>query len=213
MMMVRRCTLGRSDYRRSQVEMYAGPRWSHVKSQRRTRRLARKSVGEGPRSRFAARENHARGLPRLCFPGVRADVPHGQENPEEDGHESALRLPKLPPTRAVRALRGGGRGRRMRLFAGQVLGDARRHLRERSHGEDPRRSSAAEAGLDVFRFRREMRRRVHAERIRDIREGAVRSGVASAPAFFINSIRHESSRPGDAARGGPCGFAGVRRIE
>ena len=52
---------------------------------------------------------------------------------------------------------------------------------------------AAEAGLDVFRFRREMRGRVHAERIRDIREGAVHSGVASAPAFFINSIRHESS--------------------
>jgi protein-disulfide isomerase len=52
---------------------------------------------------------------------------------------------------------------------------------------------AAEAGLDLFRFRREMRGHVHSERIRGIREGAVRSGVASAPAFFINSIRHESS--------------------
>ncbi len=52
---------------------------------------------------------------------------------------------------------------------------------------------AAEAGLDLFRFRREMRGRVHSERIRGIREGAVRSGVVSAPAFFINSIRHESS--------------------
>ena len=38
-----------------------------------------------------------------------------------------------------------------------------------------------------------MRAHIHSERIRDIREGAVRSGVASAPAFFINSIRHESS--------------------
>jgi len=52
---------------------------------------------------------------------------------------------------------------------------------------------AAEAGLDLLRFRREMRAHTHSERIRDIREGAVRSGVASAPAFFINSIRHESS--------------------
>ena len=52
---------------------------------------------------------------------------------------------------------------------------------------------AAEAGLDLLRFRREMRARVHTERIRDVRKGAVRSGVTSAPAFFINSIRHESS--------------------
>jgi protein-disulfide isomerase len=52
---------------------------------------------------------------------------------------------------------------------------------------------AAEAGLDLPRFRREMRAHVHAERLRGIREGGLRSGVASAPAFFINSIRHESS--------------------
>jgi protein-disulfide isomerase len=52
---------------------------------------------------------------------------------------------------------------------------------------------AAEAGLDLFRFRREMRGRVHSGRLRSIRKGAVRSGVESAPAFFINSIRHESS--------------------
>ena len=52
---------------------------------------------------------------------------------------------------------------------------------------------AADAGLDLLRFRREMRGHVHGEKIRDVREGAVRSGVESAPAFFINSIRHESS--------------------
>jgi protein-disulfide isomerase len=52
---------------------------------------------------------------------------------------------------------------------------------------------AAEAGLDLFRFRREMRAHVHSEKIRGIRDGGVRSGVAAAPAFFINSIRHESS--------------------
>jgi protein-disulfide isomerase len=52
---------------------------------------------------------------------------------------------------------------------------------------------AAEAGLDLFRFRREMRAHIHSEKIRGIRDGGVRSGVAAAPAFFINSIRHESS--------------------
>jgi protein-disulfide isomerase len=52
---------------------------------------------------------------------------------------------------------------------------------------------AAEAGLDVVRFRREMRAHVYTERVRAIREGGVRSGVAAAPAFFINSLRHESS--------------------
>lgn len=52
---------------------------------------------------------------------------------------------------------------------------------------------AAEAGLDVVRFRREMRARAHAERVQDVREGGLRSGVAGAPAFFINSVRHESS--------------------
>ncbi|HTD51743.1 MAG TPA: thioredoxin domain-containing protein [Thermoanaerobaculia bacterium] len=52
---------------------------------------------------------------------------------------------------------------------------------------------AAEAGLDLLRFRRDMSARVQAGKIRDIRDGGVRSGVAAAPAFFINSIRHESS--------------------
>jgi protein-disulfide isomerase len=52
---------------------------------------------------------------------------------------------------------------------------------------------AAEAGLDLLRFRREMRAHVNSEKIRGIRDGGVRSGVAAAPAFFINSIRHQSS--------------------
>lgn len=53
--------------------------------------------------------------------------------------------------------------------------------------------SAAEAGLDLFRFRREMRAHAHAGKLRKVRDGGVRSGVAAAPAFFINSVRHESS--------------------
>ncbi len=52
---------------------------------------------------------------------------------------------------------------------------------------------AAKTGLDLFRFRREMRARVHARKVKSTRDGGVRSGVAAAPAFFINSIRHESS--------------------
>jgi protein-disulfide isomerase len=52
---------------------------------------------------------------------------------------------------------------------------------------------ASDSGLDLLRFRREMGARVHAERVQTVREGGVRSGVATAPAFFINSIRHESS--------------------
>jgi protein-disulfide isomerase len=51
---------------------------------------------------------------------------------------------------------------------------------------------AADAGLDLFRFRREMRAHAHSRKIRTVREGGVRGGVATAPAFFINSIRHES---------------------
>jgi len=52
---------------------------------------------------------------------------------------------------------------------------------------------ASDAGLDLLRFRREMGARVHAERVQNVRNGGVRSGVSTAPAFFINSVRHESS--------------------
>ena len=52
---------------------------------------------------------------------------------------------------------------------------------------------AAAAGLDLLRFRREMSARTHAEKVRNVRQGGRRSGVAAAPAFFINSVRHESS--------------------
>ncbi len=52
---------------------------------------------------------------------------------------------------------------------------------------------AADAGLDLCRFRREMRAHVHSGKVREVRDGGIRSGVAAAPAFFINSVRHESS--------------------
>jgi protein-disulfide isomerase len=57
----------------------------------------------------------------------------------------------------------------------------------------PLSQCAAQAGLDLLRFRREMQAHIHAERVRSVREGGVRSGVETAPAFFINSVRHESS--------------------
>jgi protein-disulfide isomerase len=52
---------------------------------------------------------------------------------------------------------------------------------------------AAEAGLDLFRFRRDMHAHAHTAMLRKVRDGGVRSGVAVAPAFFINSVRYDSS--------------------
>jgi protein-disulfide isomerase len=52
---------------------------------------------------------------------------------------------------------------------------------------------AKELGLDVRRFRREMKEHVHLAKIRAGRRAGVRHGVVGAPTFFINSSRHESS--------------------
>ena len=52
---------------------------------------------------------------------------------------------------------------------------------------------ATDLGLDLPRFRREMREHAHREKIRAARKAAVRSGVTSAPTFFINAERHRSS--------------------
>jgi protein-disulfide isomerase len=52
---------------------------------------------------------------------------------------------------------------------------------------------ATDLGLNVVRFRREMREHVHLKKIRADREAAVRRGVTSAPTFFINTERHHSS--------------------
>jgi protein-disulfide isomerase len=52
---------------------------------------------------------------------------------------------------------------------------------------------AEELGLDVERFREELRRRKHAERVgRDV-ESADASGVAGTPSFFINGRRHSGA--------------------
>lgn len=52
---------------------------------------------------------------------------------------------------------------------------------------------ARELGLDLRQFRGEMRGHVHSAKIRARRKAGVRSGVAQAPTFFINSSKHESA--------------------
>jgi protein-disulfide isomerase len=52
---------------------------------------------------------------------------------------------------------------------------------------------ARAAGLNEDQFRRDMRGHVHLARVRAVREGGVRSGVADVPTFFINSLAHESA--------------------
>lgn len=52
---------------------------------------------------------------------------------------------------------------------------------------------ARELGMNLGRFRGELRSHVHATKINRVRNAGVRSGVMQAPTFFINSIRHESS--------------------
>jgi protein-disulfide isomerase len=52
---------------------------------------------------------------------------------------------------------------------------------------------ATDIGLNLMRFRREMREHVHLKKLRAGRRAAVRRGVTSAPTFFINTERHRSS--------------------
>jgi Na+/H+ antiporter NhaA len=70
------------------------------------------------------------------------------------------------------------------------------------------RRYAEEIGLDVERFRDELRRREYAPRVADDVASADASGVAGTPSFFINGRRHEGaydvdtlSRAVRAARG------------
>jgi Na+/H+ antiporter NhaA len=52
---------------------------------------------------------------------------------------------------------------------------------------------AAELGLDVERFRDEMRRRVYAPRVAEDVSSADESGVSGTPGFFINGRRHRGA--------------------
>ena len=52
---------------------------------------------------------------------------------------------------------------------------------------------ATDLGLNLARFRREMRDHAHLAKVRAGRKAGVRSGVVASPTFFINSARHDSS--------------------
>lgn len=52
---------------------------------------------------------------------------------------------------------------------------------------------ATELGLDVRLFLREMNSHSHSARLETVRKAGVRSGVSTAPTFFINSRKHESA--------------------
>jgi protein-disulfide isomerase len=52
---------------------------------------------------------------------------------------------------------------------------------------------ARKLGLDLGRFRRELKGNVHRAKVQAMRRSGVRGGVVAAPAFFINSVRHESA--------------------
>jgi predicted DsbA family dithiol-disulfide isomerase len=49
---------------------------------------------------------------------------------------------------------------------------------------------AAELGLDVDRFKDDLRRRQHAARVSEDVSSADESGVSGTPTFFINGRRH-----------------------
>jgi protein-disulfide isomerase len=55
------------------------------------------------------------------------------------------------------------------------------------------RKYAEDVGLDVERFRDELRRREYAPRVADDVASADASGVAGTPSFFINGRRHEGA--------------------
>jgi len=52
---------------------------------------------------------------------------------------------------------------------------------------------AEQLGLDVDRFDDELRRHVHADRVREDFMSGVRSGVNGTPTFFIDGERHDGS--------------------
>jgi Na+/H+ antiporter NhaA len=66
------------------------------------------------------------------------------------------------------------------------------HHQDQLGAPDPE-GFAAEIGLDVERFRDEMRRRVYAPRVAEDVASADESGVAGTPGFFINGRRHRGA--------------------
>jgi protein-disulfide isomerase len=59
--------------------------------------------------------------------------------------------------------------------------------------DDNLQEYAAELGLDVARFQRELAARVYEPRVREDFRSGVMSGVNGTPTFFINGVRHDDS--------------------
>ncbi len=59
---------------------------------------------------------------------------------------------------------------------------------------------AAQLGLDVDRFTRELRAHTHAAKVQADLLSGVRSAVNGTPTFFINGARHDGEWEGDALR-------------
>ena len=56
---------------------------------------------------------------------------------------------------------------------------------------------AAELGLDVDRFDRELAAHTYAERVKEDLNGGLRSGVNGTPTFYINDVRYDGSYQAD----------------
>jgi protein-disulfide isomerase len=69
-----------------------------------------------------------------------------------------------------------------------VLYENQRHLED-----EDLRSYAAQLGLDVEMFERELAEHVHAARVRADFMSGVRSGVNGTPTFYINGVRYDDS--------------------
>ncbi len=63
----------------------------------------------------------------------------------------------------------------------------------RIHPHAQHAAEAAELGLDVARFERELNEHAHAGRVREDLESAMASGLTGTPAFFVNGVRHRGS--------------------
>jgi protein-disulfide isomerase len=61
---------------------------------------------------------------------------------------------------------------------------------------------ALQLGLDVYKFQRDSESPAHSRRVREQYDGAIRSGVARTPTFFINGTRHDGNNDFDSLLSG-----------
>lgn len=195
MMMIRRCTLGHSELSDAMSRSHAGVWMVYaVKTQRQSDRLARK----------VSERDHSRGSPLarttlvtygdFASPACAQTYRTVQKIQKEMGPRLRYVYRSFPQPEQFRRSEEAAEAAECASSQGKFWEMHDSLFESKAPADETQLDRrAAEAGLDLFRFRREMRAHVHSEKIRSIRDGGVRSGVAAAPAFFINSIRHESS--------------------